>query len=123
MAVTVDDWRKTEAELMNSVAAEYAKIGQEVESQIANLTNLGKTIFGSQLSGPPAELLNELWTAFLQKANPITGRIYALSGDLSKMAKSWENTYKEQKSALEKEVSDAAAAADAAKKAAAAATK
>jgi hypothetical protein len=113
-SVQIDDWRKTEAEVMNSVAAEYAKIGHELETQVASLTNLGKTIFTSQVSGPPAELLEVVWTAFINKINPITNRIYALSGDLTKQAKSWESIYQQQKSDAEKQVKDVADAAKAA---------
>ena len=118
MAVTVDDWRKSEADALNTAAAEYAKIANELDNLLTQLTQLGKTIFGDQLSGPPAELLNTFWVAFLQKVNPVSPRLHALAGDLTKTAQNWVETFNQQKAALEKEVQDAK---DAAAKAAAAA--
>jgi hypothetical protein len=116
--VQVDNWLRTEASALNAASAELKAISRELDTQFQGLGALGRNIVTSQVSGPPAALLGEVWDIFWTKVTPLKDRIDRLADNYIKQAQDFVDKYKGQVQAAETQAKEAAAAADAAKKAA-----
>jgi hypothetical protein len=96
MAQEVEDWKHGEAQLLNGASSELRRIATELEQNLTGLSEINRQIYGDQVAGPPAELMLSKWQGWKSQADPLVARLYALSGDLSRVASNWEQSYQQQ---------------------------
>ncbi len=108
MATQIEYWKNEQANVLQHASSEFRQIANRLESCLGALSGLNQTVFSAQVSGPPAEVLEQRWSDWHSQAQPLAQRLHNLSSHMSHVATDWHNSYQQECRQVQSEAEAAA---------------
>jgi uncharacterized phage infection (PIP) family protein YhgE len=92
-----DEWRNTEAQILNGTSQQYKAIANALNQNLERLKNISNNIHTNIVTGPPADVLKQKSEPWQKSLKSAIDKLRDGASQMEHKASDWQRDYKDQK--------------------------